>query len=178
MDRTVAFARPDGSVGYLRWLTEPLLTDETEDEYLKRMALMAVPVVLDEPAGGYPAGTEIDARAADALGATYTRLPWQIVSTADIPIDRTFRNGWKLEAGVVSHDMAKCRNIHRDRIREARKPALADLDGQWMRAMGRGDTVAAAVIETKRETWRKAPADPAIDSAITIDDLKAIALPR
>jgi hypothetical protein len=155
----------------------PHLPGETDDAWIARIAAQDVPVTLTAPAGPYAAGTEIDKRAADALGATYTQLPFTIVDEAAIPTDRTYRNAWKRNGAAVDHDMPKARNIHRDKIREARKAVLADLDGQWMRAKGRGDDAAAAVVEAKREAWRNATTDPAIGAAADVTALKAISLP-
>lgn len=105
-----------------------------------------------------------------------------------VPADRTFRDGWILNAGAVTHDMVRCRNIWKDRMREARTPKLTALDGQWNKAMGAkrraelaGDNTTAAQrqaeadqIEDKRQALRDVTALPAITSAKTTDDLKAV----
>lgn len=98
----------------------------------------------------------------------------QIVDEAAVPADRTFRNAWTAAPGQIVHDMAKCRAIHRDRIRALRKPLLESLDAQWMKAIATGDSGAAAAAEAKRQRLRDAPADPSIDAARTVDELKAV----
>lgn len=101
-----------------------------------------------------------------------------IVLLSNIPADRTYRNGWQASGGLVRHDIAKCRTLHRDRLRALRKPLLEALDAQWMRAKGQGNEDAAAVIEARRQALRDAPADPRIEAAKSVEELKAIRLPE
>ena len=68
-------------------------------------------------------------------------------------------------------DMAKAREIHKTRIREARKPKLADLDVEFTKALETSaDTTS---IVSKKQALRDAPADSAIESAANTDALKA-----
>lgn len=119
---------------------------ETEDEFVER--IMAKDV---------PAGTN----------AT-------IVDESDIPSDNTFRDAWRCADGKVVHDMTHAREIHRDRIREARAPLLAALDIDYQRADERNDGAEKARIVARKNKLRDAPAHPGIDTAATIDELKAV----
>lgn len=93
----------------------------------------------------------------------------EAVSPDAIPNDRTFRDAW----GHNGVDMAKARLIHRGRIRLARVPKFAALDGEWMKCTAAGDSAGAAAAEAKRQELRDAPAYPAIDAAATPEELKA-----
>ena len=68
-------------------------------------------------------------------------------------------------------DMAKAREIHKNKIRAARTPKLAELDIEFQKALETSaDTTA---IVSKKQALRDAPADSAIDSATTTDELKS-----
>jgi hypothetical protein len=96
------------------------------------------------------------------------------IADADIPQDRTFRDGWALNGGKIVHDMAKCREVHREHMRAARAPKLAALDVQFIRAVEAGDKVAQAKIAADKQALRDVTADPAIEAAATPDALKAV----
>ena len=68
-------------------------------------------------------------------------------------------------------DMAKAREIHKNNIREARAPKLAELDVEFQKAQ---ETSAdTSTIVAKKQALRDAPADSGIASASTADELKA-----
>ena len=121
---------------------------ETDEEFIQRIRLKDVP--------------------ADAIDVA-------IVNASSLPSDRTFRDAWKRDGnGLVSVNMAKARQIHRQRIRRAREPLFSALDIAFMRALGLRDEARAGAVECRRQALRDAPADPAIDSAATPDELKAV----
>ena len=68
-------------------------------------------------------------------------------------------------------DMAKAREIHKAKIREARTPKLAELDVQFQRALETG--ASTTDIVAKKQALRDAPADSGIASASNADELKA-----
>ena len=68
-------------------------------------------------------------------------------------------------------DMAKAREIHKTNIRTARAPKLAELDIEFQKALETGATTTDIVA--KKQALRDAPADSAIDSATTTDELKS-----
>ena len=68
-------------------------------------------------------------------------------------------------------DMAKAREIHKDKIRLARKPLLAALDVEFQKALETGASTTAIVA--KKQALRDAPADSGITSASDTDALKA-----
>ena len=68
-------------------------------------------------------------------------------------------------------DMAKAREIHKNNIRIARRPKLAELDVEFQKALETG--ASTTDIVTKEQALRDAPADSSIASASDADALKA-----
>mgnify|MGYP003135025525 FL=1 len=68
-------------------------------------------------------------------------------------------------------DMAKAREIHKDNIRFARKPLLAELDVEFQKAQETG--ASTADIVAKKNALRDAPADSGIAAASDEAALKA-----
>ena len=68
-------------------------------------------------------------------------------------------------------DMAKAREIHKDKIRLARAPKLAELDVEFQKALEAGSSTTDIVA--KKQALRDAPADSAIESATDEAGLKA-----
>ena len=109
-------------------------------------------------------------------------LAYKIVNENEIPSDRTFRGAWVLNAGVISHDMKKAKEIKRNMIREQRKAKFTALDNEinkeLVNAITTGDNTLILELEGKRKVLRDAPAMPEIESAETIEDLAVIHLPE
>lgn len=128
---------------------------ETEKAFLARVAAKAIPP-------GVPYFVVTD--------ATVRKIP----SFAEKP-DRTFRNGVRMDAkGKPYHCMTTCRGMHMNRIRAARNAALAALDVETMRALGRGDNAARDAVEVRKQALRDLPAATDLEACKTIDDLKAV----
>jgi len=101
-------------------------------------------------------------------------IGWRVIrNLAEVPKDRTYRNAWVDTGKRVEHDMPKAREIHRQHIRKRRAAVLRELDGQWMRAVGRKQRVPdeAERIEAERQKWRDMPNDPRIDQAQSVEEL-------
>ncbi len=125
-----------------------------------------------------PTPANIEAEIAKASASfDAVQLPvrsWRLVAREELPADRTYRNALRddKKAGLT-HDMVKARSIHRDLIREARAPRLAELDVQYLRATETADPVAEEIVREK-QVLRDATADPRIEAAQTIEELKAV----
>ena len=91
-----------------------------------------------------------------------------------VPADRTFRDAWIWDGSAIAHDMAKCREIHKNRMRHARKPLLEALDVEYMRANEAGDVAKRLAVVKKKQELRDVTADPRIESAKTPEELKAV----
>ena len=68
-------------------------------------------------------------------------------------------------------DMAKAREIHKNKIRVARKPLLEALDIEFQKARETG--ASTTDIVAKKQALRDAPADCGIAAASDADTLKA-----
>tara|TARA_R100000353_G_scaffold174316_1_gene142030 strand:+ start:1187 stop:1447 length:261 start_codon:yes stop_codon:yes gene_type:complete len=68
-------------------------------------------------------------------------------------------------------DMAKAREIHKEKIREAREPLLKALDVELLKAQETG--ASTTDIIAKKQALRDAPADSGIAAASDADALKA-----
>lgn len=88
-----------------------------------------------------------------------------------VKTDRTFRNAWKKGVGKIEVDIPKAKELAKEKVREARAPKLAELDGQWFAKQGKPAEVAA--VEAKKQKLRDATDDVRINNAATEEDLKA-----
>ena len=70
-------------------------------------------------------------------------------------------------------DMAKAKELHKDKIRLAREEKFKELDVEFQRASETNDTSTQASVAAKKQALRDAPADSAISSASDTDALKA-----
>jgi hypothetical protein len=104
-------------------------------------------------------------------GAAYS-----IVGVGDVPADRTYRNAWRHDTANLSVgvDMPAAREIHKNYMRAARTPRLADLDVQYSRADEANNPALKAQIAAKKQQLRDVTADPGLAAAQTPTDLKAV----
>lgn len=75
---------------------------------------------------------------------------------------------------MIRHDMNIAKGLKRQFIRVERAEKFQKLDIEFLRALESGDTNAQAEIASKKARLRDAPADPDIDAATTLDELKAV----
>ena len=107
----------------------------------------------------------------DAIKDVPSGLSYEIVEDSVIPTDRSFRNAWKQNSKTIETDMTKAKEIHKDKIRIARTPKLAELDIEFQRAL---ETSAdTSTIVAKKQTLRDAPSASGISTAASEADLKA-----
>lgn len=105
-------------------------------------------------------------------------LSWAVLPEgAALPDDRTYRNAWVHHpVRGVEHDMAKARELHRNRLREARAPALAALDAEYLKADETADKKKKDDAAAKKQALRDVTAHPSIEAAQDIAALKACTL--
>lgn len=77
-----------------------------------------------------------------------------IVDEADIPSDRTFRDAWRINAGSIDHDIETAKTIWRNKWREARKPLLAELDTESIRAQEDSDNAKKNKVKQDKQALR------------------------
>lgn len=97
---------------------------------------------------------------------------WRAMPDEAIPTDRTFRNAWADTSKelVIDHDMEKCREIWRNRMRKVRAGKLAALDVETTRAIEIG--APTQPIYARKQALRDVTQDPAIAAAATPEELK------
>ena len=96
-----------------------------------------------------------------------------VVEVDTVPSDRTFRNAWVTEQGKsVEVDLAKAKDVAKDKVRQARTPKFAELDVAYQRADEADDSDAKAAVVVKKQTARDATADTKITNADSVDNLK------
>ena len=72
---------------------------------------------------------------------------------------------------IISTDMAKAKELHKNNIRNAREIKLKELDVEFSKALETG--ASTTDIVAKKNALRDAPADSAIDAATDEASLKA-----
>jgi hypothetical protein len=72
---------------------------------------------------------------------------------------------------IIKTDMTKAKELHKEKIREARKPLLSELDVEFQKALEKSEDT--STIVAKKQALRDAPADSAIDAATDEAGLKA-----
>ena len=99
-------------------------------------------------------------------------VPYEIVSAADIPSDRFFRDAWIADGAAVAVDLGKAKDIGHDKRRAARTEAFAPFDEIIAKQIPGADALAA---EAARQGIRDKYADVqvAIDAAADPDEIKA-----
>lgn len=91
--------------------------------------------------------------------------------TTNLPnTDWDFVNAWELSGQSITINFAKAQDITKARLREQRKPLLAELDVAFQRALETGAPTADIVAEKQR--LRDITLLP--DSATTLEELRAI----
>ena len=71
---------------------------------------------------------------------------------------------------MITIDILKAKDIWKDKIRVARKPALEKLDVDYMRANESGSDTTSIVAD--KQTLRDLPSQ--VDTATTTDEIKAV----
>jgi hypothetical protein len=117
-------------------------------------------------------GADINAEIEKWETSGFKAISWREIAETDIPADRTFRVALTDNGVQLTHDMPKARDIWRDKMRAARASLFANLDEQLMQALERGQPTAA--IAARKQALRDVTADPAIEAAQTLEQLKAV----
>jgi hypothetical protein len=95
------------------------------------------------------------------------------ISDEDIPKERYFRNAWMHEGDKIKINMDEAKNIHREKLRELRKPILESLDLEYIRASELGDDTKKSDIVMRKKLLRDIPEATEILNAQTPEELIA-----
>jgi hypothetical protein len=74
---------------------------------------------------------------------------------------------------MITINLNKAREIHKDKMRNARAPKLAALDVAFMRAVEQADTAKQAEIAAEKQAFRDVTKDPDIVAATDVEELKS-----
>lgn len=168
MERTfntvkIAVERADGGVSILSFVTVG-----------RGNALPDGAQWIDEARGQWSREPTDASVASEVARAVPDGVAWHRILDDEVPVDRTFRDALVVKGGALTHDIEKARGLTRNMLRHQRAAAMPELDAKWMRATGQGKKAEADKIETQRQAWRDAPANPQIDAASTTEELSAI----
>ena len=95
----------------------------------------------------------------------------RIVEDDCIPTDRTFRDAWDFnDEGIISEQIDKAKEIHKNRLRAERKPLLEELDGKEYKAT----RIGADITNIHKEKQRLCDITKHVDKCDTIEDIKKI----
>lgn len=97
-------------------------------------------------------------------------------ASLSVPQDRTFRNAWQFEGDVIEIDMVQAKEIHKERLRQERKPILEALDIEWFRAVETDDIITQTNIAKKKQILRDITEDERIETANIPKDLQLLTL--
>lgn len=85
-----------------------------------------------------------------------------------------WKAAWEFDGRQFGVSMPRAREVHRDRMRAARRPKLEALDLDYMRAMEGASTKERKAIAARKQALRDVTAMPEIDAAETVEDLESI----
>lgn len=97
-----------------------------------------------------------------------------LISDPIDPADAAYRHCLAPRSGRLEWDMPRAREHHRKLIRQARSRAFSVLDGQRAAAVRAKDVAAVTEIDVKAQVLADAPADPRIEAAQTVEELKRV----
>lgn len=169
---TVAVSRVDGGVTILKVIVnEYIQNPDRPSERLLYKHYDITPAYIDS----------IIAKHVEGGNWKDGQLPtgWRLVSNdfVDETTDRTFRNAWRDNGNNKPEvDMPKAREIHRQRLRNARNAILDQLDVEYIRADEEGNQAKKKEISDKKQILRDITKHPDIDNATTPEQLKVAAL--
>lgn len=99
-------------------------------------------------------------------------VPYEIVTTDEIPSDRFFRNAWTMGDCCIEHDLERCKAIGHEHRRAARAEEFAPHDELIAKQIPGAD---AAAAEEARQVIREkyAAVQDAIKGAASPEQIKA-----
>lgn len=150
--KRVVFLKADGSITVRTPAPKARLPNETEDEFLDRVA------------SSHPVTS----------GTVVRHVKMDYVPN---PVHKDYRTARTLTIdNKIEYDMPKARNLHRDIVRGRREELFKALDKEAIIALTSpgNNTAQMARINNDKQKLRDAPADPRIDAAQTLDQLISV----
>ena len=165
------FQMPDGSITVLIVNEKMRLSGETDAQMLDREEARLREPNVSELGGSRP-------QFGEWFDATGRKIREAAVRVCDMDVDalpsRRFRDCWRTNGTGIHVDLPLARSQRLREIRTERDRRFAALDGEWFKAMGRGDAANAAVVDAKRQALRDVPQAAERDlAALTTPDALA-----
>jgi hypothetical protein len=85
-----------------------------------------------------------------------------------------WKAAWKFDGDKVAVDMPTAREVHRNRLRQARAPRFVEADNAVKIADDSRNSKARAAAGAYRQALRDVTADPAIEAAATVEELDRV----
>jgi hypothetical protein len=101
-------------------------------------------------------------------------VAYEKITVDDLPKTRVFREAWTVSGKSVTVNLAKAKEITRNRLREERKPMLEVLDVAYQRADEQDDGPLKRRIAADKQKLRDITANPLIEQAATPEALQAL----
>lgn len=102
-------------------------------------------------------------------------LEHQIIDAQDLP-DKCYRDAWILIDGKVEHDLAKARELHKNKLRALRAPLLLKLDVDYQKADEDDNKAQKNKVAQKKKALRDITAHSSILEAASVEQLKEAAI--
>jgi len=101
---------------------------------------------------------------------------WRFVTEEERAMyeQREYRNALRDDGVVITHHMPTAREIHKEKMRQARAPLLTTLDLAIIRADEIRDNIKKTDIISQKQALRNVTDDPAIEAAQTIEVLRSV----
>lgn len=104
------------------------------------------------------------------LQAMATAPNCKVVDSESLPDDREFRDAWNFDGKV---DIAKAKEVWKNKIRQVRDKKLKALDIKWMKAMERGEVKIAGAIAADKQVLRDVTEREELTGAKSLKEIKA-----
>lgn len=101
-------------------------------------------------------------------------VSYDVVDSATLPVDRTFRKALIIDNGAVSVDMVKACDIHMDRLREMRQEKFVEMGFPQKLNEEVENAVVSAPVKAQLQALRDIPQTYDLSVATTPEALKAM----
>lgn len=95
-----------------------------------------------------------------------------------IPVRDEFRDAWTLDGKKIVHDLEKAKKIKAEKIKEEVDRSLIQVDAELPKAQASGKQEDMDAWRAKRVKLESMTMQAEIDAAKSVEDLKAIKLPK
>jgi hypothetical protein len=101
-------------------------------------------------------------------------VSYEKITVDQIPPTRAYRDAWAVSGKTIGYNMPRARDIHRTKLREARKPMLEALDIAYQRADEQDDGPEKRRIAAEKQKLRDITASQLIERANNIAALETL----